>query len=215
MNMGYRGLVVAGLWLLIGLPSGTAAEQATSGQTRDDVPLPALNEARRAGNELTDRVRGLLLGELERGGYVGAANVCAQIAPGIATDYSRQVGFTVRRISLKYRNPADRPDDYEAKILRQFAAQLESGRLAPESAEVVRNDGRSHLRYLKPIVIGKMCLQCHGEPTQIAPEIRELLKRQYPEDLAIGYREGDLRGAVSVRIDLPWVGRRTESPRRQ
>lgn len=203
MNTATLALVLVGLTLLMGWGTGQ-----TTGH--EELPPAALAEARRAGAELTERVRGLLVGELERGGFLGAARVCSRIAPGIATDYSREVGFSVRRVSLKYRNPADRPDDYEARILRQFAAQLAEDRLETESAELVRDGGRSHLRYLKPIVIGKMCLQCHGEPTQIAPEIQELLRKQYPGDLAVGYREGELRGAVSVRIDLPWAGRRAD-----
>jgi hypothetical protein len=33
--------------------------------------------------------------------------------------------------------------------------------------------------------------------------VTAVLKEKYPNDRATGYREGDLRGAVSVKIALP------------
>ncbi|MDX2033988.1 MAG: DUF3365 domain-containing protein [Blastocatellia bacterium] len=168
----------------------------------------ALVEARKASAELTDKVRGLLLTELEKGGFEGAVRVCSEIAQKITEEHSRDGGYSARRISLKYRNPKDRPDAYETRMLKRFAAQQGRNRLVDESWEVVREGGREKFRYLKPIVIGKMCLQCHGQPDQIAPAVRTLLREKYPQDRAIGYREGELRGAVSVVIDLPMKEKR-------
>jgi len=39
---------------------------------------------------------------------------------GDASHISREMGWMLRRVSLKNRNPLNRPDEYEAKILRQF-----------------------------------------------------------------------------------------------
>jgi hypothetical protein len=45
-----------------------------------------------------------------------------------------------------------------------------------------------------------MCLQCHGEA--LAPEVTQALAARYPDDRATGFREGQLRGALSIR----WAG---------
>ncbi|MDH3268745.1 MAG: DUF3365 domain-containing protein, partial [Ignavibacteria bacterium] len=56
-----------------------------------------------------------------------------------------------------------------------------------------------YLRYLKPIIIQAECLNCHGSQTEIMPDVRNLITQKYPDDKAIGYKPGDLRGAVSIK----------------
>jgi hypothetical protein len=46
-----------------------------------------------------------------------------------------------------------------------------------------------------------MCLRCHGPA--VAPEVLAAVRRLYPDDEAVGFGEGDIRGAVSVRQALP------------
>jgi hypothetical protein len=55
---------------------------------------------------------------------------------------------------------------------------------------------------MQPIRVQAMCLSCHGDPAGIPAEVKEILASRYPKDLATGYKAGDLRGAVSVRIPL-------------
>jgi hypothetical protein len=47
-----------------------------------------------------------------------------------------------------------------------------------------------------------MCLNCHGTDDFLSKEIKNFLKEKYPEDKATGYKAGDFRGAVSVKIKL-------------
>ena len=108
-------------------------------------------------------------------------------------------------MSEKYRNPADAPDEYKARVLAEFAASKARGELYADSehAEVVPEEGRPYLRYMKPIIVeSPVWLSCHGGPQDISPEVRSELQRLYPDDRAIGYRMADLRGAVSVKIPL-------------
>jgi len=61
-------------------------------------------------------------------------------------------------------------------------------------------------RYYFPLKVLKLCLTCHGTPGKdIKPEVYEAIKRKYPEDKAIGYREGDFRGVVRVEIPVDLV----------
>ena len=62
-----------------------------------------------------------------------------------------------------------------------------------QRAEVV--DGE--VRVMKPIVTGAPCLACHG--TQVEPQLARLIRERYPDDQATGFREGELRGAFTLR----------------
>jgi len=55
---------------------------------------------------------------------------------------------------------------------------------------------------MKPIMVQLKCLLCHGSSDQIPESIRLMLKEQYPFDRAIGYKTGELRGAVSIKQPL-------------
>lgn len=54
-------------------------------------------------------------------------------------------------------------------------------------------------RYMKAIAIpeGGPCLICHGQ--NIDPALHTKIKGRCPGDQTTGFKEGDLRGAFSVR----------------
>jgi hypothetical protein len=166
--------------------------------------LPALRSAQELALRIIEETRELMQVEVRSRGPAGALQQCSQIALGLAKQHEKE-GWRVRRVSVKYRNPADAPDAYEARVLDEFAALKAKGELQvdTEHAEVVTEEGRQHLRYMKPIVMGSpVCLACHGGPQEIPPDVEAELQRLYPDDKATGYRVADLRGAVSVKIPL-------------
>ena len=166
--------------------------------------LPGLRAAQELALRIIEETRDLMQVEVRAKGPAGALQQCSKIALGLARQHEKE-GWRVRRVTMKYRNPADAPDAYEAGVLGEFAALKAKGELQvdTEHAEVITEDGRRHLRYLKPIVMGSpVCLSCHGGPQDISPEVKAELERLYPENKAVGYRVADLRGAVSVKIPL-------------
>ena len=46
--------------------------------------------------------------------------------------------------------------------------------------------------YVEPIVLQPLCLTCHGD--SLAPEVAARIQDLYPQDRAVGYEVGDLRG---------------------
>jgi hypothetical protein len=46
-----------------------------------------------------------------------------------------------------------------------------------------------------------LCLTCHGE--NLSDSISSKLSELYPEDRAVGYRAGDLRGVFWVEFPAP------------
>jgi hypothetical protein len=139
---------------------------------------------------------------LAQGGPAGAVAVCRDQAPAIASRLSRESGWQVKRIGTRVRNPlTGTPDAWEQKQMLSMAKRLEDGVKPEQLAQLqrVRDPQGPALRYLKPILLGPMCLACHGDPAQQSPELRAALLRDYPHDLATGYRLSELRGAFSLR----------------
>jgi flagellar hook-length control protein FliK len=166
------------------------------------VPEAALLRARAAADQLGGAMMSRLMQELAADGPAAAVKVCSEVAQEIA-DEQRAEGLTIRRVSLKVRNPADTPDAYEHAKLEWLAEQHATGALPQEVAEVVRVDGTARqLRYLRPIRIVDLCLNCHGPEESLDASVRAVLVEAYPDDAATGYAAGDLRGAFSVVVAL-------------
>jgi hypothetical protein len=166
--------------------------------------LPELRAARELALRLIEETRDVMQVEVRERGPAAALQQCSKVALGLAKRHEKE-GWRVRRVSVKYRNPADAPDDHEARVLGEFAALKAKGELHvnTEHAEVIVDEGRRYLRYMKPIVMGSpVCLTCHGGPADIPQDVQAELRRLYPGDTATGYRVADLRGAVSVKLPL-------------
>jgi len=193
-----RGIVRVGL-------VGWIALTATAGRAQDVAKEPgaaALERARAAAAALSTELRERLMEEMKAGGPVQGVKVCSEVAPSYAARHSVD-GLAVRRVSERWRNPADEPDAYEAAKLAELAAAHAKGVLPAETHEWVGGGAQRVLRYLKPITIGGPCLACHGDPAAMRPEVAATIRERYPQDRATGYRDGDLRGAVSVTVSSP------------
>jgi hypothetical protein len=63
----------------------------------------------------------------------------------------------------------------------------------------VTEGGKQSYRYMRALPTQPLCLNCHGSPEQLTPAVLEKLKALYPDDKAVGYRPGDIRGAITIR----------------
>lgn len=63
------------------------------------------------------------------------------------------------------------------------------------------------MRYYRPIPLAATCLACHGAPQQIPPPVLAALRKIYPDDQAVNFHEGDLRGAVVVTFQANRLAR--------
>lgn len=168
-------------------------------------PEAAVVAARGAADAVMARVKGLLEAELAAGGHAGAVEACAELAQQATREEAERAGLAVRRVSLRWRNPADVPDAFERAALERLEIEAKAGALPVEVIEVApaTAGNPAELRYLRPIVVAPLCLGCHGAPADLAPGVAEALARRFPADTATGYAAGELRGAVSVRVRLP------------
>lgn len=189
-------------WSVVLVAVGFGLGPAQPPQTGEAVSVEkAAARAREAASAFGQELLATLLSEMKAGGPVKAMVVCSVKAPELARAHSRD-GVTVRRVTLKPRNPQNAPDEFERARLVAMLEQHQQGQGAKEVIETVQEGDRTVLRYLRPIVVGETCLKCHGSVENLDPQVRELLPAQYPQDQAVGYRAGDFRGAFSVTVVL-------------
>jgi hypothetical protein len=176
---------------------GAPAPAADADAVVDEALARSRDAARALGADLMQR----LLAEMEEGGPLQAVTVCSEVAQSVAASHAT-AGLTVRRVSLRVRNPADAPDDTERRALEELQTLHDEGRLPAEWVRTEDGPDGRRLRFIKPIKIQPACLACHGRLVDMAPDVRQLIAERYPDDRAIGYADGDLRGAVSVTVAL-------------
>ena len=171
-----------------------------------DMPVSSpeknmLGDAKKLSAEFVQKLGGTLKQQLESSGTESALSVCKDVAPAMSAQYSND-NRIVKRVSLKPRNNTiGVADEWEANQLKQFDMTATSGKPAAEietHAVTDEKDGR-WFRYMKAIPTQPMCLQCHGGTDDIKPTVQTLLKQLYPNDLAVGYKVGEIRGAISVK----------------
>jgi len=167
----------------------------------EEVDLAALDtEARSLTQNFVSTLLPTLQGALAAGGPVEAINVCSERAPEIAAELSANSGWSVRRVSLKPRN-ADiaSPDTWEQATLADFDRRQQSGEAGGTINTSAIVDGE--YRYMQAQPTMPLCLTCHGE--DLDPAVRSALAEHYPNDTATGYSAGQIRGAISLRTNLP------------
>jgi uncharacterized protein DUF3365 len=162
--------------------------------------------AQRASRELIQRLGTQLQAAMAEGGPVKAISVCKEVAQKVTRKYSSEQGFAVRRTALKWRNPLNQPDVFEKEWMTSVQNST-AAEAVPNYNEIIedRMGQPIELRQLTPLYLKPLCLSCHGDSTQVLPQVQQILSHDYPEDLAIGFKEGEFRGAVSVRIPLSLV----------
>lgn len=133
-------------------------------------------------------------------GIHGAVDVCSRSALPIVDSLSRHLGVRIRRVSHRVRNPADRPDAEEGRVLAGYLHQLELGSRPEELRPLVHAAGDS-IHFHRPILLAMpLCLSCHGLPgTDIDSLTLAAIQARYPQDAATGHTLGDLRGMWSIR----------------
>lgn len=173
-----------------------------SSSKKEAPPAPksevtADDTARAAGivGELKKSLMTALTGALTQGAPA-AVEACHAMAPGLAASLARD-GIVVGRATRKPRNPANEATGWRADALASFE-ELHAAKtpLAGKTFSRRLPDGR--VGYAEPLVIGEVCLTCHG--ATLAPDVSAVLAAKYPADKATGYALGDLRGVAWVEL---------------
>ncbi|MEC9314280.1 MAG: DUF3365 domain-containing protein [Pseudomonadota bacterium] len=179
--------------LLTGMMAARAEDSSQQAFDRD---------AQAAIKELATSLKSSLMAAMNDGGLAEAVSVCNLIAPSLAAEISKKYGLEIGRTSLKVRNPANEADAWETDVLQRFETRLASGEAIQKLTfkEKVDSESGSQWRMMKAIPTDKVCLSCHGK--KIAEPIQARIEAHYPDDLATGFKLGDIRGAFTVKRDI-------------
>ena len=165
-------------------------------------------EARVVAAELHQQIAGELTREYAISGNLRSIVVCKYTAPELTSAVSRQHGAQVRRVTLRARNPAlGTADSWEQGHLLAFERRRAAGEeiATLEAAAVVDEPAARYFRYIKAIEADRLCVNCHGPELSLSAATRKRLADEYPHDRAIGYRAGDMLGAISYKKALPEI----------
>ena len=125
---------------------------------------------------------------------VKALEFCASKAMQITKEVNSKLpdGASVRRTALRVRNPKNAPDPIDEGVMGVFAQRASEHKLTPQN--IVKIDDGTHIRYYKPLLTQAVCLKCHGE--NVSDELKAKIKEFYPDDNALGFKNGDFRGVI-------------------
>lgn len=140
-----------------------------------------------------------LMQAIQDSGMNHAMQFCSAQAYPLTDSMSQAFGVTIKRVTHKARNPQNKANPKEKLIIEGYMDQLKQGEMPGPLVEEQENARV----FFSPIMITMpTCLKCHGVPGEdIQPEDYIILNSLYPNDQAVNFKMGDLRGMW--RIDFP------------
>jgi len=160
-------------------------EYATKGNEISQATFKALSE------KLTE--------QMKLGGPAQAIPFCNVEALPLTQQLSDQYDVTIKRTSDKLRNPTNKPSLRELEIINNYHKLISEKK---EIMPIVEVDNNNNKHYYAPILLKANCLACHGKVDEfVTVKTDSIIKLLYPNDKAIGYNEGDLRGIWSITFE--------------
>ena len=118
-----------------------------------------------------------------------AISVCKKRGDSLARSIGQEMGVRIGRTSTKIRNLNNVPPLW-AKALVDEKHEHEMVVALPDNG----------LGFLSPIMTKSICINCHGEENQIEADVFAEILSAYPDDAAIGFAVGEVRGYVWVEV---------------
>lgn len=151
------------------------------------------------GKEITSQSFVTLSNNLQKAiqseGKIGALKYCQLKAMPLTDSIAAHYQVQIKRTALKLRNAQNTPDEKETEILKTYQKDLEQN---ADLKPIITKEGEV-IRFFSPIILQPNCIACHGSvSTEIGNEVYEQILNQYPNDLAINFKPGDLRGIWSL-----------------
>jgi methyl-accepting chemotaxis protein len=180
-------LVVLGMLALAlimgGLRVGDIRKGAIDGMVRKSQAIVLMAEAGR--NQMAHKLQqGVIrpLDEIPADKLLEAVPVVT--AMQMAAENAAKAGYRFKAPKVSPRNPANKPTDFERKVLEEFKA----GKIKEQI--VVEDD---QVRYFKPVYLTKDCLFCHGDPKGSKDPLGGTKE---------GWKVGEMHGAFEIITSL-------------
>ena len=138
-----------------------------------------------------------LMGTIQKKGILEAVGFCNIKAMPLTDSMSTKHNAVIKRVSDKTRNPNNKANTEELKYIDFYKTQVANNKEVKPT--VIENGDKVQFYY--PITTNTMCLQCHGNSKDVKPEVKTKLLTLYPNDLAYGYSENEVRGIWSIEFN--------------
>ena len=127
-------------------------------------------------------------------GFAYKGLIPATFGTETATRFQSWSGIYMKQTAPSHlvRNPRNKPDEYESAAFARMAANPSSD--TPDKVLVEVTEEGKFVRVLLPLFYHRACLACHGEPKGQ----RDI--SGFPRE---GAKEGDLGGAISIKLPPP------------
>lgn len=195
------GTLIAGLLLTI--------QPAIALASQGPAPVDPADLAKAVDQmEELDRMRISLASSLEGSTEEPTMDTMREVCMPVgkrAVAIGQENGWTVRQVASKYRNPDHAPiGTQETEVIDLFAKHPEiNGLWEPASAEQ-----GAGVNYYRRIDVQPSCLACHGSRDSRPAFVKD----KYPQDKALNFKPGDLRGMYAVYIPEVQAALAAQSP---
>lgn len=176
---------------------------SASGPAQDATPAmsprtaDAVARAEQAIGELQTTLVGRLKAELGRGGPRAAVTVCRDEAQEMTTAVGAKYEMALGRTSHLVRNPVNAPRPWTSAWVASYA-----GTTMTDARSGVFELAGDRIGVLRPIGTMDLCVMCHGPRETVQATIGDVLTTAYPDDRAVGFAPGDLRGWFWAEVPL-------------
>jgi len=137
-----------------------------------------------------------LMDQMKQGGPALAVPFCNSQAIPLTNQMEEKFNVTIKRAASKVRNPANKATERELEIITAYENLKKDKK---EVTPIVEIDSNGKKHFYSPIIIKAKCLVCHGVLNeQLSIKTDSLIKVKYPNDMAVAYKEGDIRGVWSI-----------------
>ncbi|WP_456323857.1 Tll0287-like domain-containing protein [Hydrogenimonas sp.] len=168
----------------------------------------SVKQVEKVGGKIAKKIQKTLKHKLKkakkRGGLEAMAKYCAEESLKDIDAIRRKYGkeLSVKRVSLRPRNPKNAPKKDEEKILEALDYLVKANAFLPKTIVQAHEDG-SYKLYAPITLNSRTCKKCHGDRAAVDPKIVKYFASKYPDGKGYGYHTGDLRGAIVVAFPPP------------
>ena len=150
-----------------------------------------LNEGKEIAQSTGKTLSGHVKKAMQEKGPIEAINFCELSAYPLTDSLSKLYNVKISRVAIKSRNPENKATGEDIETIKKYEEQIVKGEeIKPQ---VQRQEDK--IVFYAPIRLQHACLVCHGKPQSEIPDtLFKHIQSLYPNDLAVNFKEGDLRG---------------------
>ena len=193
-------LILPAVALLLLSACGNSSEEppAITQQAKVELSQTEKDSVISIGKEIAQHSFKILGGNLKKamaeGGIDHAVNYCNANASHLMDSLGTHYSANIKRTSNKLRNPKNTSTTAEKMVINNYLNGTKKGPVV----NILPNGNKIFYAAIK---MKPLCVSCHGTVGEtVSKKNYQNISNLYPNDKAIGYKEGDFRGIWSIEL---------------